>query len=159
MAVLIVEQGNVQWKNESILTVAGDIKQINGFAFNDLHNTFIRNVSHELRTPLAVLMGYAELLNTGELGTLAPEQQEAMFIIMDRAQELQTMVARISTMLAIQANEFLKQPLELSALISQMMEMQRAKAEEAHITLELNISPIARRSSAIHNYCSRPSTA
>lgn len=115
--------------------------QFNSFVFDDVHDTFIRNVSHELRTPLAVLMGYAELLNAGELGTLAPEQQEAMFIIMDRAQELQTMVSRIGAILAIQANEFLKQPLELPALISQMMEKQRANAEKAHITLDLDITP------------------
>ena len=121
--------------------IAGNKKRFNGFAFDDVHSTFIRNVSHELRTPLSVLMGYAELLNAGELGALAPEQQEAMFIIMNRAQELRTMVARISTILAIQANEFLRQPLALSALVSQMMEVQRAKANEDGIVLELDIAP------------------
>lgn len=112
-----------------------------GFGFNGIYSAFLHNVSHELRTPLAVLMGYAELLNTGELGTLAPEQQEAMFAITNRAQELKTMVTRISAILAMQANEYLKQPLSLAALVTQMAEAQRAKATEADIALELDLCP------------------
>ena len=120
---------------------ASDDKRFRGFKLDEIHSTFIRNVSHELRTPLAVLMGYADLLNTGELGALAPEQQEAMFIIINRAQELRTMVARISTILAIQTDEYLKHPLALSALVAQMLEAQRVKAAEAGITLDLNLFP------------------
>lgn len=111
-----------------------------GMGLNNIHSTFIRNVSHELRTPLAVLLGYADLLNTGELGTLAPEQQEAMFIIVNRAQELRDMVSRIGTLLAVQANETIKHPLTLSALVVQMIEVQRAKAAESGIAMSLHLA-------------------
>ena len=40
-----------------------------------LKNQFIQNVSHELRTPLAMVLGYAELLASGDLGELRPEQK------------------------------------------------------------------------------------
>jgi GAF domain-containing protein len=51
-----------------------------------LKSEFIQNVSHELRTPLGLIRGYSELLNTGELGPLPPEQQSVVEIIVRRSQ-------------------------------------------------------------------------
>lgn len=107
---------------------------------DEIHNTFIRNVSHELRTPLAVLMGYADLLYNGELGTLSPEQQQAIGIIVNRTEELKKTVTRIGTLLAVQAHTYVQQPLMLANLVTQVAETQRARAETAGITLELHLS-------------------
>ena len=106
---------------------------------DDIHNTFIRNVSHELRTPLAVLMGYAELLYTGAMGTLTLEQEEALDIIVNRAQELKKMVTRISTLLAVKARQSVKHSIALSAIVAQMAETQRAKAAESGVTFTLDL--------------------
>ncbi len=106
---------------------------------DEIHNAFIRNVSHELRTPLAVLMGYADLLYNGELGTMTPEQEEAMFIIVNRAQELKKMVTRISTLLAVKARQSVKHPIALSAIVAQMAETQRATAAEIGVTFRLDM--------------------
>ncbi len=100
-----------------------------------LQETFIRNVSHELRTPLSVLKGYAELLQAGELGALAPEQQEAMFVIVNRAEELQTIVTRVGVLLEMEAGMAAAHPMSLSSVAAQMTESLRARAERAGIVL------------------------
>lgn len=109
-------------------------------SLDEIHNTFIRNVSHELRTPLALLMGYADLLYAGELGTLSPEQQQAVGIIVNRTHKLTTTVARISTLLAVQAHKFVQQPLMPVSFITQVIEAQRASAEAAGIAIEVHTS-------------------
>lgn len=107
---------------------------------DELHNTFIRNVSHELRTPLAVLKGYAELLHDGDLGDLAPEQRQAMFVIVNRAEEMHKIVARVGALMAVQSNATVAEPITLSAIVAQMLEAQRAKAAEAGITLAADLA-------------------
>lgn len=106
-----------------------------------LQDIFIQTVSHELRTPLTVLKGYADLLSDGELGDLAPEQKEAMFIIANRAQELNTVVARIGALLSVESGAVARHPTSLSALIAQMVEEQRAKAQANGIEFEAKLPP------------------
>ena len=106
-----------------------------------LQDIFIQTVSHELRTPLTVLKGYADLLSEGELGDLAPEQKEAMFIIANRAQELNTVVSRIGALLSVESGAVARHPISLSALIAQMVEEQRAKAEANGIEFEAKLPP------------------
>jgi two-component system sensor histidine kinase/response regulator len=108
---------------------------------DDLQSTFVRNVQHELRTPLAVIMGYANLLRDGELGDLAPEQQDAIYVIADRAWELRTLVERISTLLAVEARETVAQPLDLNEMVYTIAKSWREKADQTNLTLELNLAP------------------
>jgi PAS domain S-box-containing protein len=44
-------------------------------------DSFLSNVSHELRTPLATVNGYVEMLATGTLGELPPEQQRVIGVM------------------------------------------------------------------------------
>ena len=69
-----------------------------------LKSEFIQNVSHELRTPLTIVRGYVELLEKGELGTLQPEQQDAMTIITRRIHMLHRMVEDLTTILEAEAH-------------------------------------------------------
>lgn len=104
-----------------------------------LQDIFIQTVSHELRTPLTVLKGYADLLSEGELGDLAPEQREAMFIIANRAQELNTVVSRIGALLSVESGAVARHPISLSALIAQMVEEERARAKANGIEFEAKL--------------------
>ena len=114
---------------------------------DDLHSTFIRNVEHELRTPLTIMQGYAELLRDGELGALAPEQQQAMFIIVDRAYELRTLVDRIGVLMALEAHQVTPIPIDISEVVVQVVNERQAIAAQAglklSVHLESDLPPIA----------------
>jgi two-component system phosphate regulon sensor histidine kinase PhoR len=108
---------------------------------DDLHYTFIQNVSHELRTPVTIIQGYAELLGDGSLGALAPEQQEAIFVIVDRVYELRTLVERIDILLAVEAHETASLPLALDEIVAEAVKRRRAAATQAGLTLEVHLEP------------------
>lgn len=61
-----------------------------------MKDELIQNVSHELRTPLALVMGYAEMLASGQLGDMTAEQAEAMGVIVRRSRMLRSLVEDIA---------------------------------------------------------------
>ena len=110
-------------------------------SLDDLHSTFVQNVSHELRTPLGIVQGYAELLCNGDLGTLAPQQQEAVGVIANRAQELRTLVERIGILMAVEAHMGVSEPLALTEVVAEVVEKKRAAAIRGGVTLEAYLEP------------------
>jgi len=57
-----------------------------------LKSEFVAAVSHELRTPLGSIIGFAELLQSGQPGPLTPEQREFVSIIHEDALRLHHLV-------------------------------------------------------------------
>jgi signal transduction histidine kinase len=108
---------------------------------DDLHSTFIQNVSHELRTPLTIIQGYAELLGDGSLGVLAPEQQEAIFAIVDHTDALRTLVERIDILLEAEANDTAPLPLALDEIVAKVVKRRRAAATQAGLMLDIHLEP------------------
>ena len=106
-----------------------------------LHRTFVQNASHELRTPLAIMLGYAELLHDGELGALTPQQQEAVFLIVNRAHELRTLVERIGILLAVEAHSASSVPVALNELVAEVVKERRTAATKVGLTLEVHLDP------------------
>jgi CheY-like chemotaxis protein len=107
----------------------------------ELQATFIRNVEHELRTPLSLVQGYAELLRDGELGQLAPEQQQALLVIVDRAYEMRKLVERIGILLEAQSRQRTCLPLSLSSLIAEVVKERQADVVQAGLTVQVCIEP------------------
>jgi signal transduction histidine kinase len=108
---------------------------------DNLHSTFIQNVSHELRTPLTIIQGYAELLGDGSLGALAPEQQEALFVIVDHADSMQTLVERIDVLLEVEAHAGASLTLALDEIAAEVVKGRRAAATQAGLALEVHLEP------------------
>jgi signal transduction histidine kinase len=105
-----------------------------------LKNEFLQNISHELRTPLALIMGYAELLNSGELGGLDPDQQEPVAVITRRVRTLSKMVNDLIAILTVEARELSEQPVDLSGMVHGMVSDFRAAAVEAEISMTAEIA-------------------
>jgi signal transduction histidine kinase len=107
----------------------------------ELHAIFIQNVSHELRTPLGIIQGYAELLRDGDLGALAPEQQQVVTTIVNRACQLRTIVERVGIILANKVHATASMPFPMDAIVIEVVEGKRASADEVGLELEMHLEP------------------
>jgi PAS domain S-box-containing protein len=104
-------------------------------------NQFIQNVSHELRSPLALIRGYADLMVSGELGGLRSEQRKPVEIIARRAQMLGSLVDDITLLAAAETRALEKEPVAISELVEAAVEDFRVAADNASLTLRLDIGP------------------
>ncbi len=96
---------------------------------------FIQNVSHELRTPLIHVLGYAGLLADGQLGLINDEQRDALQIIVDKAQKLAKLVEDIVIMQALETPSFERQPVDLEAIIREVIERNSARLQEVNVKI------------------------
>ncbi len=104
-----------------------------------LKNEFIQNVSHELRTPLALVRGYAEMLNDGELGELSPQQQKSVEIITRRTRMLGSLVEDITLILEVESRQPEREPVALDELARAAVEDFRVTAGHAGLALRAEI--------------------
>jgi len=106
-----------------------------------LKDEFIQNVSHELRSPLAIIRGYVEMLKTGELGELQPEQQKPVDIIARRVRMLGDLVQDITLILEAEANPPEPEAVPLSAVAQSAVEDFQIAVEQAELNLQAEIPP------------------
>jgi len=106
-----------------------------------LKSEFIENLSHELRSPMTIVRGYAEVLGSGELGELNPDQQQAVSVIVRRVRMLSEMVEDIMLILETEASRPQPQPVPLSDLAQSVVEDFQVEAERAMLTLRADIVP------------------
>jgi len=62
---------------------------------NKTKDEFLSVMSHELRTPLNVIMGYAQVLSSGMMGDITPEQEKSLKKLMLHADDLLNMINNI----------------------------------------------------------------
>lgn len=106
-----------------------------------LKDVFVQNISHELRTPLGIILGHAELMESGILGELQPAQQDSVKIITRRVNMLTDLVNDLSVLLAAQTQEFRREPIQPHLLINAMMDDFRLQAEAHEVHLQAEIAP------------------
>ncbi len=104
-----------------------------------LKNQFIQNVSHELRTPLAMVLGYAELLTSGELGQVRPEQQAPLEIIVQRAYVLRDLIENITAILESEIREPIREQVPLPDLVREALTDFEVLASQAGLALHGDI--------------------
>jgi PAS domain S-box-containing protein len=75
-------------------------------AGNRAKSQLLANVSHELRTPLNAIIGFAEMLEMGVGGQLAPTQRENIGIIHTSAQHLHRVINDILDLAKVDAGKF-----------------------------------------------------
>ncbi len=104
-------------------------------------DTFVHTLSHELRTPLGIIMGHAELLESGILGDLQPAQLESMQIITRRLQMLNKMLNDLNLLLAAQMEKGAYQLIQPNQLLDSLVGDFRLQAEELSLELTAEIAP------------------
>ena len=104
-------------------------------------NTFIHHVSHELRTPIGLIFGYAELLQSGSLGELSPEQKNSMEIIVKRVKMLINLLDDMSVLLAAETQEFRREEIQANELLQSVIDEFQLEAQKANINLKSDIVP------------------
>jgi len=108
-----------------------------------LKSEFIQNVSHELRSPLALIRGYAEMLESGELGDIPPPQRKPIEIIARRARMLGNLVEDITLILGAETRPLTREPVPLDQLARAAAEDFSVAIREAGLSLETEIAPEA----------------
>ncbi len=64
-------------------------------AASQLQAYFLSHMSHELRTPLTAILGYTQMLNLEVLGSLHPEQREALKLVEQHSRHLLDLVGDV----------------------------------------------------------------
>lgn len=108
-----------------------------------LKSNFLATVSHELRTPLTSVIGFSEMLIEGLAGPLNEEQSDYVKTILDRGEELLTLISHVLEMSQLEVGT-LRLDLEsqpLSRILARAVETLRpaADASSVHIDVQLPV--------------------
>lgn len=78
---------------------------------NQLKSLFLQNMSHEIRTPLNAIVGFTEVLNSGEDMELEPEERKEMLGLIETNTELlTTLINDILDLSKLESNTYVLNP-------------------------------------------------
>jgi signal transduction histidine kinase len=136
---------------EQELEIAGPQEiQTLAIAFNDMlqevdashrsQRDFVANVSHELKTPLTSIRGFAQAILDGTASD-PDEQKRAARVIRDESDRLQRLVKDLLDLARLDSGqiEFDFQRVDLSALLSAVVERLSVKSRQAGVRVSLTI--------------------
>jgi len=103
---------------------------------SQMKNDFVGHVSHELKTPLASITAYSEMLVDGEAGD-EETRKEFYSVIQNQAQRLNRLIEDILNTSRIESGliKINKEPISLTILIEEQLQMIKSYAEEKNITV------------------------
>lgn len=101
---------------------------------SQMKNDFVSHVSHELKTPLASITAYSEMLMDGEADD-EKTRKEFYSVIQSQAKRLNRLIEDILNVSRIESGliKVNKQPVSLTLLIDEQMQMIKSWAEEKNI--------------------------
>jgi signal transduction histidine kinase/CheY-like chemotaxis protein len=107
---------------------------------NHAKSAFLSNISHELRTPLHAILGFSDVLRRDP--ALSERQLETLSIIHKSGNHLLGLINDVLEIAKIEAGKVDLQvaPFDLSALVNDVAEMLRIRAEEKGIVLLMDAS-------------------
>jgi signal transduction histidine kinase len=116
-----------------------------------LKDEMVQNISHELRTPLTFLKSYVELLLSGSLGPLQPEQERSLQVVMNKTDTLVRLVNDIITLQAVTPSTITRARLDLLELARAAADGVAALTREAGVELVANLpaGPLTVRGDAL----------
>jgi RNA polymerase sigma factor (sigma-70 family) len=105
-----------------------------------LQSEFIQNLAHGLRTPLTLIQSYTDLLLSGTLGPLQPEQQDALEVINNRTGELARVTNSLMSTRTIPKETLALAPLSASEWVENTVDRYRHIAEQAGVRFEVDLA-------------------
>jgi signal transduction histidine kinase/DNA-binding response OmpR family regulator len=110
-------------------------------AANHAKTTFLANMSHELRTPLNAILGFSNLLR--ESGRIPEKERRDLDVINRSGEHLLSLINQVLDMAKIDAGRIVveKTPLDLTELVSGVMDLMRMRAEEKGLEISLREAP------------------
>jgi DNA-binding response OmpR family regulator len=142
--LLMVEQKNqaLQAANVELQNRQLEIAQTNRelAAANQAKTEFLTTMSHELRTPLVAILGFSELLVSGKVGALTPQQREYVGYMGDSGTHLLALINDLLDVSKIEAGkvELDLEPVDLDGLLINTVEIVRERALARGVRLEVN---------------------
>ncbi|MFN8598465.1 MAG: GAF domain-containing protein [Anaerolineae bacterium] len=108
-----------------------------------LKNEFVQNISHELRTPLAIVRGYAELLDSGEMGDLSEAARESVSVIARRSRMLGKLLDDLLSILSAETGKLAREQVDMTKLVESLIEEFQPVVKQTHINLSAQVAPHA----------------
>ena len=104
---------------------------------------FLADLSHELRTPLSGIIGFAELMNEGKLGPLAPNHQEYLGDILGSARHLQRLLNELLDLAKVESGtlELRPQPVDMTTILEDVCLALKTLASEKSIEVTTTVDP------------------
>lgn len=114
-----------------------------------LKDELIQNLSHELRTPLTFVKGYTELLLTGDLGPLTPDQEEALRVVQERTEGIVKMVSDILDLSTSRMQDLELTTVNVGELVERAVQSGTVAAQQRGLSLQADLRdrPIIRADS------------
>lgn len=111
-------------------------------ATQNAQREFLANVSHELKTPLTAIQGFAQAL-ADDVADTPDQRARALTIIQSEAERMRRLVAELLELARLESalKTLNKTAVPLAAVLAEAHERFAARAQAAHITLQLNASP------------------
>lgn len=106
-------------------------------------SNFISMLSHELRTPLTAIRGFVELIMTGDIGEITPQQNNYLNIVMDQSDHLGNLISALLEFAELEASAALLQLewMSLERLVSEVVGQFESLADHRAIDLEVRLPP------------------
>jgi PAS domain S-box-containing protein len=135
-AAAIVLRG---WHNKPVRMIGVNWDITRQKEIENMKNEFISTVSHELRTPLTSIQGSLELVSSGVLGQIPEEAKPLLDIAVNNSARLVRLINDILDIEKIESGkmEFLLKPVEVMALVKQVVAANQAYAKEFQVTLTI----------------------
>jgi two-component system phosphate regulon sensor histidine kinase PhoR len=117
-------------------------RQIEALRLSDqMKSDFVSSVSHELRTPLASILGYLEILSTGEVGDLTELQSEFLGIIDTNAHRLLSLIDDLLTLSGLENGKLAMrfETIDLGELVAGAVQVERPALLERHQEIDVQM--------------------
>ncbi len=123
-------------KTDKLEKAYEELKQL-----DKLKSNFLATVSHELRTPLTSIIGYAEMLESGQAGELADEQGDLLKTIRGKADQLLAMISDLLDLGRLEAETLTinRESIDAEALLADVGTTVAPAANKKNVSVDVRV--------------------